>query len=182
MSTFCEGRLELTFDSPPWDARKWDDEPAYRLGIQRLEETKAVDFVALREDLLLYLELKDFRRHRIENKLRLRDGDLAKEVALKVRDTIAGIVGARRARQDGDEWAPFARAAAAKKPSLHVVLWLEEDMPPRGPQGAHDRARITFEAELKRQLRWLTTKVFVAALDRCEHLADISVRNLPDEA
>lgn len=185
MTTFLEQKLSFTF-GPAWTARKWDDEDAYRQGIARLHGldcscgkttggSKATDFVALRSEHLLYLEVKDFRGHRIENKPRLKDGELAKEVALKVRDTIAGIVGARRTRGDGDGWATFAEAAAKAKHPVHVVLWLEQDVPPQSPRGALDRARNSLEQELKKQLRWLTTHVFVASLERAQRLADIAV-------
>ena len=62
-----------------------------------LAGSKGTDFVGLHPDYgLLLLEVKDFRGHRIENRQRLRSGELAIEVACKARDTIAALVGAAR--------------------------------------------------------------------------------------
>lgn len=175
MNAFVEGRLEFTFGART--ARKRDDEPAYRNGIARLHETKATDFVALKEGQLLCLEVKDFRGHRIENKARLSTGELAIEVSQKVRDTLAGLIGARRTMGDGDEWKAFVEAAGNATHSLHVILWLEEDLPPRSAPGARELSRNTLTQELKKQLRRLTTHVFVASLDRSQAIADIRVKN-----
>jgi hypothetical protein len=176
MSTFVEGRLEFTFPSPPWNARKWDAEPAYRHGVGRLRDSKAADFVAEQASCLLVMEVKDFRHHRIENKLRLKDNELAIEVAQKVRDTIAGLVGAQHRSQDGDSWISFVAAATDPKRPIHAVLWLEQDAPPKSSAGARAQAHNALQQELKRQLRWLTTRVLVASIDR--PLSGISVRNV----
>lgn len=178
MTAFIEGSLEFKFATPPWNARHWDQEPAYRERIARLRDTKATDFVAARKDGLLFLEVKDFRGHRIANKQRLSDGELAVEVAQKVRDTIAGLVGARRTGGDAAEWAPFVDGATNAKRSCHVILWIEQDVPPRAAPGTLDRARNSLEQLLKQQLRWLTTHVFVASLERAHRLADVGVRNI----
>ena len=45
---FEEGELRFDFDGT-WTVSKWDDSNAYRQGIQRLEGTKAVDFVCVRD-------------------------------------------------------------------------------------------------------------------------------------
>ena len=89
--TFEEGHLRFRFDDS-WYAIKYDEHPDYRERIERLDGTKAVDFVAVHRDSQLFLiEVKDFRGHRIENQPRLREGELAIEVGQKVRDTVAGI-------------------------------------------------------------------------------------------
>src|SRR5580692_8886295 len=72
--TFEEGHLRFRFDSS-WYAIKYDEHPDYRERIERLDGTKAVDFVAVHRDSQLFLiEVKDFRGHRIENQPRLREG------------------------------------------------------------------------------------------------------------
>ena len=92
-----------------WVAIKYDDHGDYNERIERLPETKAVDFVAVLDQRSLYfIEAKDFRGHRIENRDRVHDGELAIEVAQKVRDTIAGIVAAHH-RGSTEEWSSIHR-------------------------------------------------------------------------
>src|SRR4051794_8602213 len=92
-------------------AFKYDDTRYYERGPLRCHGeldgvghgTKAVDVVALHLHAgLLLLEVKDFRGYRIQNKPRLKSGEIAVEVALKIRDTVAGLIGA--ARQDVQEF------------------------------------------------------------------------------
>lgn len=178
MSRHVEGRLEFEFQEPPWQARKWDDTPSYRNHIGKLTGTKATDFVAWRDSNVLFIEVKDFRGHRIENKARLSDGELALEVAQKVRDTLAGIIGAHRMAGDGADWTVPVGSTANVKHGVQVVLWLEQDAPPKAPRGTLDRTRNTLEQLLKQQLRWLTTKVLVTSLEQSKGLAGIKVRNI----
>ena len=61
MTVIIEGKLEFTFDDN-WQLIKWDDDPAYRKGIGKLDETKAVDVLGLhRENGLYLIEIKDLR-------------------------------------------------------------------------------------------------------------------------
>lgn len=171
---FTEGKLEFTFDDT-WTVQKWDDEPAYRDGIGRLARTRAVDFCGIRKGTLFILEVKDFRGSRIANKPRLRELDvaevapgdappkgemepLAEEIAWKVRDTIAGMIGARRCRlTEEHHWKPVLHALGDPTAGLHIVLWLEEDFP-RSPQQTS-----TLQENLRKKLGWLTTKVLVSS-------------------
>jgi hypothetical protein len=178
-SVFVEGRLELTFDDSWSSLVKWDEESAYQSGIRMLRTTRAVDFCGLcqlsdRSPLLYFIELKDFRGHRIENKKRLRVADtqpcsecgeiqpnLHQEIALKTRDTLAGLVAAAHQRKtDLARWRPIAEALTRWDNPIRVILWLEEDRVP-GPA----RPSVLVD-QLKKQLRWLTTHVFVASSER----------------
>lgn len=135
-TTFDEGFLKFVFDDG-WAVVKYDEHPDYRERIRNLPETKAVDFAAIGPGNALFLiEVKDFRGHRIENRHRLRDDDLAIEVAQKVRDTIAGIIAAHH-RGNVAEWERFARRLLSLDPPVRVLLWLEEDVhagPRTGPR------------------------------------------------
>jgi len=126
-----EGRLCFSFDGD-WKVIKWDDHAAFRGGLMRFESTKAVDFVGVLADALWLIEVKDFRRYRIENKERLASGALAREVARKVRDSIASLVWAcQREPLDRRDIGPFLRTLLGCKQKIPIVLWLEEDRPPR---------------------------------------------------
>ena len=56
---------------------------------------------------LYLIEVKDFRHHRIETRDRLLKGELAAEVAQKVRDSLSCIIGAYRTSENPDHWKPY---------------------------------------------------------------------------
>ncbi|HEX8200872.1 MAG TPA: hypothetical protein VF590_10310 [Isosphaeraceae bacterium] len=173
-----EGSLEFTF-SDDWHVVKYDDHRDYREKIEKLGETKAADFVAVhrpRSPTLYLIEVKDFRGYRIQNKKRLSDGELAREVGHKVRDTIAGVVGGH---QNGnmEDWGIAVERLANPNPPIRVVLWLEEDALPQ-PAGRAKNQRSVIIDELKKRLRWLTTKIFVASIQD-NSVPGLTPRNLP---
>lgn len=174
-----EGRLRLDFDSGSWLVIKYDDEPAYRDNIHKLGATKAVDLIGLYDSELYFVELKDFRGYRIENKQRIADGDLAQEVAQKVRDTIAGLIGLHRCRQDPDvPWPAFVQGLQSGR-RMHVVLWLAEDHTAHRQDIRRPGRQATLLKVLKARLRWLNTKVLVESPLETR-LEDVKVSNLPD--
>lgn len=164
--------LQFDFDDSWLQALKWDDSTAYRSGVGRLRGTKAVDILCRRQGSLWFIEVKDFREYRIENKKKLEDGELMFEVAQKVRDTIAGLAIAMRSHEEPERWRSFAEALVGD--DIRVVLWLEEDFhPPLGEGTAEERWRdrlSEMQSLLKQHLRWLTTHVLVASTQ---------TRNLP---
>jgi hypothetical protein len=89
-----------------------------------LAESKAVDVVAHEpaSDTLWLIELKDYRTHRRE-----KSGDLFDEMAIKVRDTVAGIALAQR--RTGNEFGAFASTLGIGT-ALRVALHLEQPMKP----------------------------------------------------
>ncbi len=86
----------LAFDfGERWKVFKFDDHRDYQRMKDTLEGTKAIDFLGVLDKKELYLiEVKDFRQHRIETRDRLLTGELAIELAQKVRDSLACIIGA----------------------------------------------------------------------------------------
>jgi hypothetical protein len=192
VTTFAEGALVFEFGHG-WIVEKYDDHPAYRQGIERLRGraqidvdgrahalelgTKAIDFVGLWESEVHFIEVKDFRGHRIENKQRIRNGDLAVEVALKVRDTIAGIVGACQ-KPGGEPWQPFVEAFA-KRGRPRVCLWLEEDTLGRREM-KRGHPGIALQQELEDRLSWLAPRVLVRSRAHDSGVAGIAVHSLPD--
>jgi hypothetical protein len=108
---------------------KWDDHVGFQQGVQRLQHTKAVDFlVGLDDGRLGLIEVKDFRGHRIENQERIRSRELVEEVAAKVRDSLAGSFWASDREHDKGEIARLAlRVSRRDTEKPIVVLWLEDD-------------------------------------------------------
>lgn len=139
-----EGAIVLQFESDRWV--KWDEDRAFLEGLRGMEGTRAVDVCA---DVLevgpVLIELKDFRGAAIENTPRLRSGELAREIAAKVRDTLAGMMWAS-GRGIGKEWHERLTRDLVSAPKLKVVLWLEED---RIDVGGRSALQDTIRAGLK---------------------------------
>jgi hypothetical protein len=165
----------------------WDQSPAFLRGIrlvqgtleERPEGTKAVDFVGVRDHELWMLEIKDFRNR--DGEWEKRCPELPLEIALKVRDTLAGIIGTHH--QTGAE--PWTRAAVAKLATTTPItvvamiarpaLWRDE------PEAKHKMRNDVLMKQTRRLLAWLSRRVFVidpmlsAELDR---LPDLTVTSL----
>jgi hypothetical protein len=150
-----ESRLEFRFDDSWLHMCKWDDSPAFQEGLKKLQTSAAVDFVGLHGSEPYFIEVKNFRDHRIANKRRLTSGELVAEVADKVRDSLAGLVWAMERRCQTPDLAALVRHVFAARSKCKVVLWLEEDPQPRPA----DRSMLA-EA-IKRRLRWLEPHVAV---------------------
>jgi len=113
-----EGRLRFSFPKD-WEVAKYD-EWAY---FQRFKSTcggnKGIDLVAIDGSGQLWLiEIKDYRNSRRTKEIPLWD-----EFALKVRDTLAGLVAA--AHNAGDDERAVARKCLEAR-RLSVVLHLEQ--------------------------------------------------------
>ncbi len=96
---FQEGGLKFIFAAGV-SASKYDDWAFYRNQFQNgcFRDNKAVDFVCGTANTTWLIEAKDYRMHE-----RTKPLDLADEVAIKVRDTLAGLVAAQIQANDLDE-------------------------------------------------------------------------------
>ncbi len=112
----------LLFEFPAnWKASKFDDWTFYKRQFQSVcGGTKAIDLIAVEPKFCCWvIEAKDYRRHR-----RTKTIDLAEEIALKVRDTLAALVAANANATADDE--RETAAAAIRCPRLRVALHLEQ--------------------------------------------------------
>ena len=169
-----EERIRLAF-SDSWNASKWDaaapDPPPhpYRDGIERLkgklddrdESTKAVDVVAVSPSgRLCLIELKDFRtEHGTDGGPRAvafggRWKDLPFEVALKVRDTLAGLYGVVQ-RTDPASVAAWVKPVLGT-PVLVVALIAQDATRPSEPASKRAARDGEMLKNLRRKLAWLT--------------------------
>jgi hypothetical protein len=173
-TTLDEGFQRFTFDER-WVVFKYDSaETGYFAIKDAVEATKACDFLGVFEETVAYLmEVKDFRGYRVQNRKRLGKGELAMEVAQKVRDTLAGIVSGCRRGDDGYNWRDLVEYLTSPNRELVIVLCLEDD-------AVRDKAKLGVQAELIRQkLSWLRPKVRVVSQGVNPHkLAGVEVRNL----
>lgn len=173
MFRFNESRLCFEFGEPWTRVLQWDTHPAYLEGLAKQPSTAAVDFFALYGTRPTFIEVKNFREYRIQNKSRLSSGALADEVADKVRDTVAGIVWARHRPHDHRDLEAILRHVFGTATKCHVVLWLEED-PGRDPA---EREGLVLQSQ--QRLRWLNPHVIIC--DRAAPLPGLEVRGAAQE-
>jgi len=120
MASLTENKLACDFPDD-WDVTKYDDWGFYRNQFQRCcTGNKGMDFLGFNpaDRTLWLIELKDYRQFP-----RTKEIDLCDEVAIKARDTLAGLFAANT--KAGHDNHPFAqRSLTAAK--LRIVLHLEQ--------------------------------------------------------
>jgi hypothetical protein len=120
MPSLTEGKLRFDFPDQ-WEATQYDSWTFYENQFaDSCGGNKAVDFLAHhpQEDPLWLIEVKDYRKHRRSKSIHVWD-----EMAVKVRDTLAGLVAARTSGVVPDNhWAE----RGLKKPRLRCILHLEQ--------------------------------------------------------
>lgn len=170
-TTHEEGNLRFVFDDQ-WQVVRLDQCDFFRNHLMPLQLTRSVDFVGLHRGRTVYLvEVKDYRGSRIElrNDEKMLVGDtLYLQVARKVKDSVACLVGAARARDEA--LSPYCSdRMVTDSDYLRVVFWLEFDPGNRrrSRHPAHREAAMKAEAstrekQLKQALSWLTKHVVVA--------------------
>jgi len=150
--------LQLIFTFPDdWNVSKFDDTSFYRNRVEKLNGIKAVDIIARNNDSLQFIEVKDFRTHRIENTQRQKNGELVIEVAQKFVSTIAALLGSRR--WGLEEFTPYNACLNLNEQSIEVILFIERDETERTLM----RAKLTL-ADLKDKLK----KLLVAYKVQCK--------------
>lgn len=172
-------------------AEKWDASRAFKEGIEKLNAewidkdtgelvrvgTKAVDIVGVREDGLYLIEVKDFRGYPIETKWR-QTLELPVTIACKVRDTIAGLIGA--GKLGAGPWVErCARLLIEREPRVYVIAWIADpDLRAAEPIGKRKAWQETRSDQLKQRLSWLTPYVTVTSpFD--SRVKDVVAKNLP---
>ncbi len=120
MTELKEGNLVFNFPCNVDQVTKYDEWLFYRNQFSKLADgTKAVDFIFLEQDTCWLIEIKDYR---VNHRTKLLD--LADEISIKVKDTIAGLFAAKINANDLFE-KKFAEKASQKS-RIRVVLHLEQ--------------------------------------------------------
>lgn len=171
-----EGLLRFDFDNHHWQVIKFDEHTDYQKMQKCLSATKAVDFVGvLNKTSLYFIEVKDFRGYTVQNKKRLLTDELAVEIAQKVKDSVACLLGSHRTSSKAEDWKLFVQALL--KNEIKVILWLEHDLPTYKTK--KDKVFASVEGNvLKTKLKWLTTKATVMSQDHAS-LSHLTISNLP---
>ena len=109
MTVLSEDRLQFTF-GPSCRAEKYDEWSFFRNQFQSMcGGAKAVDMVCISNNTSWLIEIKDYRRHK-----RTKPQALGDEIAMKVRDTLAGLLAAKMNANDIAE-KDFAKKAIQNK-------------------------------------------------------------------
>jgi hypothetical protein len=172
MIRLVEQQLEHTFEAE-WTASKYDEWPFYRNHFSgACAGNKAIDFVAIDPtcDVLWLIELKDYRRYR-----RTKGIDLADEMAIKVRDSLAGLFAAAKHDAQHPHAADAQRSLQAKR--IRVVLHLEQ---PRQTSKLFPRAydRVDVTQKLKQRVRAIDPHPVVTEIG-ASHSLPWSFRSIP---
>jgi len=182
--TLREEDLDFAFDADWKICSHWDQEAVYSDLNEQVPGSKGVDFVGLREGALYLIEVKDYRTFEHQSATREKlaeDGrPLADIVAAKVRDTVAGLVGAARTGKE-PAWRSCMESLVGR--DLWVVLWIEhtelDASSPVRVKRAKVGAAVTLITSLKKRCRWITRHVAVCSR-RGELVPGLEVRSIPD--
>lgn len=185
MKAFPEQNILFIFDDD-WVCEKWDDHATYRKGIGKLRGTQAVDFLGVCDSAIYLIEVKDFRGHRIDGKDKAHWSD---EVACKVRDTLAGIVGAAISGEPREDIVACCVDVleGRDRNKVHVVAWILEDEQRSHPDHRKRNSQLSVKQKesaqwrkmLEKRLEWLTPKVKHANPFEHPRVPGVTVQNLP---
>ena len=144
---------------------------------KNVSPTKAVDFLCIPrgQEPLLLMEAKDFSLG-VPHREKFNNVPMA--VAIKARDTVAGIVGGSHCASDASELAFFTRSRRKLDAPPRVVFFFSDLGTPlrRDPRRAK-QARDVLLKQLKRHLAWLTRDVAVVGLDDYgSFVSDLTIR------
>lgn len=168
---FSESKLTFTFQEAIWWVIKFDENIDYKKVRDRLENTKAVDFIATtyKDERLLFIEVKNFRNFTSDKASRERltnDGDgITTEIAQKVKDSLACILAAsRNSTHNIENWKNACSIITENRP-IQIIAWIEEDEQHNLFAIKSRKAKlINRQDKLKSKLNWLTSKVSITNL------------------
>ena len=171
-----EENIRFTF-SDEWRVCSFEKHPDAVKHVGKVSHRKVVDFVGLFDGRLYLIEVKDFRGARVENRLRLRAGELAEEVVQKAFDTLAGLVLAHRRNKDEPLWADALAALQPGGRTPVVALWLEDDQAWRATPSDRAGSHVLM-SRLKKRCMTLDSR---AALGHAagHTLPSVTATNLP---
>lgn len=166
MKEYNESGLLFRF-SDQWEVYQLDKEADYREKIcKQVPETKCIDFIGFNatRNILLFVEVKSFRGYGNRTNIQRLTGendDITVEVAQKVRDSLATILGgARHSTNLPDKWKKYVDHLNKEK-NLKVIAWVELDV---STTNLLKRANVNINTrryELRKRLTWLTSDVHI---------------------
>ena len=181
-----EGMLDFQFPDECSDVIKFDDTPFYRKYFNNLSQSKGVDFLALVENTILFIEVKDCFGTESDNRWRIfpdnkkrstsptttdttRRDSLDIEVSEKVSMTLACLAGATTKRNLSEknslDVAKKIISSLVKDPPpfVKVILFLEGNFASRSRTDKMIMKDLS--DSIRKKLSWLECKVLVENLD-----------------
>jgi hypothetical protein len=180
MSVFIESDCCFTFDDANWWAIQYDTHKCHTS--IKLENHKAIDILAIKDDKnLFFFEMKGFRSQSyIANSKRITE-ELPSEIAQKVRDSIAAMVGYNlkldEYADDIKQWKTMLKLLSKTHKNIHIIAWVE---PERQSISVNKRKTDLgiLRDRLKQKLAWLTSSVQVMNIEN-SNLEGLLVTNMP---
>lgn len=165
-TNFTESHLAFSFDHTYWEVVKYDEHPKYIEISNALNGTKAIDFMGFyNKTTLVVFEVKGFRGYGSAKSVqeRLAEGMevLTTEIAQKVKDTVAGIIGiSRNIETKNTIWEKAAKQILQNR-NLIVIAWIEEDLTNKVFRDRKKQEMNVRTSKLKNKLSWLTTNISI---------------------
>ncbi len=158
MKKHCEKSICFNFDDNFWEyVIKFDEHTDYKK-IEKLDNSKGVDFLSINNKNICFIEVKDFRNYIIKDKQQLMT-----DVAHKVRDSLACIVAANRnSTHNLQMWNKALDVLSNVKKNVTVILWLEKYQKPRKTNSKREKqSGFDYKRQLENKLRWLLPNVVI---------------------
>ncbi len=168
---FVESNLKFSFQQKEWEVVKFDDQDNidYHNVSNVIQGTRAVDFIGIHNASSLYFfEIKNFRKHGNDpqSRERLANGaeELTSEIAQKVRDSVACIVGGSRNSTNSLQFWQDALDIIKENKEFKIIAWIEEDVESDPYKLKTRKTRLTTRNDkLKNKLKWLTSRVLTTS-------------------
>jgi hypothetical protein len=179
---FVENELCFDFDHRWTPVLEWDRHPAYEHGIREIEHGRAMDLVAVYDRWSLYLiEVKDYRHYKRHKPI-----DPWVELESKVRNTVAGLLGACRFGEHVSACAPFVDALRNRQVQLFIILWYETPSAAKCPEPTATKRRdvgaLVAQRRVKNKVKWLNNVPVLSTRSAVEYqdvLRGVVVTSLP---
>ena len=172
MSNFQESGINFCFQ-PNWTVFKYDEHLAHKKVEKYLKPTKAVDFLGIHNNKIYFVEVKNYRDHTDDEStqevLRGKGEELMRQIAIKVRDTIATSTGsARSSTHDEEFFTQINQLLLDNSKKLTVIACIELDV-------SNDKERKAqmgiWQQKLKQKLSWLHATTI--SVNSVANIADI---------
>lgn len=156
MNDFQESGINFCFQ-PNWSVFKYDEHLAHKKVEKFLKPTKAVDFLGVHNNRLYFVEVKNYRNHTDDKStkevLQENGEELMRQIAIKVRDTIATSTGAARfTTNDVAFFSQVNQLLLDDNQKLVIIACIELDT-------VNDKERKAkmgiWQQKLKQKLSWL---------------------------
>lgn len=162
---FLESGLKFEFDDNKWQIiEPFDAQTDYDKVKNKVQGTKAVDFIGINNDGAYLFEVKGLRGYSDQqatiDRLANNAEELTSEIAQKVRDTLSCLMaGSRNSTHHSELWTTVSHAIMDNAKKLLVIAWVEEDIISEVRQKWQKAMGTNRRDKLKGKLSWLTNRV-----------------------